>query len=102
MSPTRPSTPSPARRQTALLTVVAALLAANLGVMLVGPRGGVPESAAFAQPQRPGDQPFNNNELTRRTAEGVTQMSEKLTRIEALLNKGISVKVTEMPAAPKD
>jgi hypothetical protein len=42
---------------------------------------------------------LNSAEQTMRIANGMQQVNEKLTRIESMLNAGIKVKVTEMPAS---
>lgn len=77
-----------------LLTVAAALLAANLFVTVTGAGA----SAALAQGERaqPGEL-FNSGEQRRRMIEQLTQMNERLAKIEARMEKGFNVKVTEMP-----
>lgn len=57
-------------------------------------------SAAMAQdtPRGQLESPFNATEQRKQIIAQLTQMNERLTRMETKLNTGISVKVTEMPA----
>jgi len=77
-----------------LLTICAVLLAANAFVSLTG--GGA--SPAFAQQERtqPGEV-FNSGEQRRKMIEQLTQMNDRLGRLEARMEKGFNVKVLEMP-----
>ncbi|HMN39586.1 MAG TPA: hypothetical protein PKE29_01995 [Phycisphaerales bacterium] len=60
-------------------------------------------SPALAQSRDlPPEKILNSAEWTKRTADSVAQANERLGRIEAMLSAGIKVKVTEMPAMPKD
>jgi hypothetical protein len=61
-------------------------------------------AAALAQDGKslPPEKILNSAENTKRMADGIAQMNERLGRIEATLNGGLKVKVTEMPAMPKD
>ena len=82
-----------------LLTVVGALLALNVLVTLAG-SGGSPVAFAAEQPAAQSgssDTPFNAARNANRVAEELSQISDRLARIEAKLDKGLSVKVTEMP-----
>lgn len=99
------TTTQPSREQffagRGLLAAVAVLLAANLGVQLITLGGG---STALAQ-NRSGssnsDVPTgfpNAAAAQQRNAEALTDIAQRLSRIEARLDKGLSVKVTEMPA----
>lgn len=56
-------------------------------------------AAAMAQDNPRGqlESPFNATEQRKQIIAQLTQMNERLTRMEAKLNTGISVKVTEMP-----
>ena len=56
-------------------------------------------NAAQAQdtPRGQLESPFNATEQRKQIIAQLTQMNERLTRMETKLNTGISVKVTEMP-----
>ncbi len=86
---------SPVRGPVAMLTVVASLLAANL---FLGALGVVGPSVAAAQPEKTVEVPFNAAEQRRQMIDQLSQVHMKLAAIEARLEKGLSVKVTEMPA----
>src|SRR5205085_2061915 len=62
--------------------------------------------AALAQPVKSGDPvvppPFNSAGDRKLLIDQLTELNTKMARIEAKLNSGISVKVTEMPAQPKE
>lgn len=45
-----------------------------------------------------GPSPFNSGDQRRQMIAQLTEMNSRLTKIEAKLNSGLSVKVTEMPA----
>lgn len=95
-APLAPEPPlfTPRRGTAALLTVVACLLAANLFLGLLGVGG---PSAAMAQPVKTVEPPFNASDQRRQSTEQLTQIQARLAAIEAKLEKGLSVKVTEMP-----
>ncbi len=60
-------------------------------------------SPAMAQSKDlPPEKILNSAENTKRMADGIAQMNERLGRIESALNAGLKVKVTEMPAMAKD
>lgn len=82
---------------TRLLAFVGVMLVVNTCVQLAGI---TPASAsASAEGRGPNDPPAfpNNAEVQRRQADALTEINAKLARIEAKLEKGLSVKVTEMP-----
>jgi hypothetical protein len=83
----------------AALWCCAALLGLNL--ILGGGMGRGPAEAS-AQNGQPGvnvvDPPFNAAEQRKRMIEQLVQLNDRIGRIEARLDKGISVRVTEMPA----
>lgn len=85
-----------------LLSVVAVLLALNLLVQLAAisePRAAMAQSRSGAGPEREPPTVFPNTaEQFRRLNDAMAQTNDRLARIEAKLDKGISVKVTEMPA----
>ncbi len=94
LAPVRPLL-TPRRGTAAMLTVVACLLAANLFLGWLGVGG---PSAAMAEPTKTLEPPFNAAEQRRQNVEQLNQILAKLAAIETKLDKGISVKVTEMPA----
>ncbi len=60
-------------------------------------------SPAMAQSRElPPEKILNSAENTKRIADGIAQLNERLGRIESTLNTGLKVKVTEMPATAKD
>lgn len=94
-------------RGTTLLAVMAALLGVNLLVVTLAGNAardiGLAPAAAYAQPSTSrdtkitNDPPFNAAEQRRRMIEQLEQLSVRLAAIESKLDKGLSVKVTEMP-----
>lgn len=86
----------------ALLTVVAVLLTLNLVVQvwtLTAPEQALGQTRTGVGPEREPPTPFPNQaESIRRLNETMGEIKDRLGRIEAKLDKGISVKVTEMPA----
>ncbi len=84
-------------RATVSLWACAGLLGLNLllglsGVPMVstaGATGGQPASI---------DPPFNAAEQRKRMIEQLTMVNDRLARVEAKLEKGLTVKVSEMPA----
>jgi hypothetical protein len=89
---TRPRTGT--RYLNAVLTAIACLLALNL---LAG-RGALPASSpASAQEYKPSDLPFNSGDQRNRVTAAMESVDARLAQIEARLDKGLSVKVTEMP-----
>lgn len=93
----RPATSN--RYLNAVLTAIACLLLLNL---LAG--GGVlPRSASANAQEEPGYNkpsalPFNSGDQRNRMNEALFSIDERLAKIEMKLEKGLSVKVTEMPA----
>ncbi|MBC7834376.1 MAG: hypothetical protein H7Y88_04655 [Phycisphaerales bacterium] len=84
-----------------VLTVIAVLLGLHLMVRFDGSTG----NAAFAQPEnQPGSTadkiPFNAAEQRKTMIAQLEQIHRRLGAIESRLDRGISVKVTEMPAMP--
>lgn len=76
-----------------LLAAVAVLLLLNL----VAGDARLPESVAAAQPA--GDlSPFNATEQRKRMIDALDEISGRLAKLESKLDKGLNVKVTEMPA----
>jgi hypothetical protein len=84
----------PNRYLNAVLTAIACLLALNL---LAGRTELPTPSAASAQEVRPSDLPFNSGEQRNRQAAALDSIDMRLAAIEAKLERGINVKVTEMP-----
>lgn len=77
-------------------TVAAVLLALNLMVVLGESRLTPP--AVAAQPEERGFQtPFNASEQRREMIISLEKINTKLAAIESRLDRGLSVKVTEMP-----
>lgn len=101
-APPAHSSANPARRSLARLlpgagVVAALLLAASAGSQAFGP------SVASAQPSDDSVQagrtpPFNSAAERQAMISLLTQINERMARIETKLNTGLSVKVTEMPA----
>ena len=58
-----------------------------------------PANALAQDKPLPPEKVMNSAEQTVRIANGIQQVNERLTRIEAMLTTGIKVKVTEMPAS---
>ncbi len=79
---------------TVALWAAAALLGFNLMLGVSGLRG---TSPAMADPPQ-NDPPFNAAEQRKRMIDQLTQINDRLARLEGKLDKGINVKVTEMPA----
>lgn len=78
----------------ALLTVVAVLLVLNLVVALTG----AGPASAMAQTERtPPGELFNSGEQRKRMIEQLSQINERLGRIESRMEKGFNVKVTDLP-----
>ncbi|MFN0011200.1 MAG: hypothetical protein ACKVS8_06090 [Phycisphaerales bacterium] len=86
--------PSRVRGPVAMLTVVAALLAANL---FLGALGVVGPNEARAEPNKTIEPPFNAGDQRKHMIDQLAQIHLKLAGIESKLDKGLSVKVTEMP-----
>jgi hypothetical protein len=59
-------------------------------------------SPALAGPDKDGSDVLNAGAQRQRIIEALAQTNERLGRIEQKLNSGLSVKVTEMPAPPKE
>ncbi|HYE01925.1 MAG TPA: hypothetical protein VD963_01690 [Phycisphaerales bacterium] len=89
-----------------LLAAIAVLLGLNLLATVSGTRLGV--AAAHAQPVRqdrpgtdnvdqPGDIPFNATAQRKTMIAHLDQMNARLARIEGQLERGVNVRVTEMP-----
>jgi hypothetical protein len=74
------------------------------GVLLGGLFSGMlrPSPALAQSKDLPPEKILNSAENTKRIADGISQMNDRLGRIEAALNSGLKVKVTEMPAVAKD
>ncbi len=85
---------TPKRGTAAMLTVVATLLGANLFLGLLGVGG--PDAAQAEQPKTV-DVPFNAADQRKQMIDQLGQMQARLAAIESKLDKGLSVKVTEMP-----
>jgi len=87
---------SSGRYLNAVLTAIACLLLLNL----MAGSGVLPRSAsALAQDDdpRPSALPFNSGEQRNRMNAALDSIDARLAHIEAKLEKGLSVKVTEMP-----
>ena len=89
------SNTAPARTRP-LLAFVAVMLVVNTGLQLASLS---PAPAAAQNRSGTGEPPVfpNNAEVQRKQAEALNEISAKLSRIETKLDKGLSVKVTEMP-----
>lgn len=86
-----------------VLTVIAVLLGLNVAVDMGDSRSVLP--AAQAQPADaggPGTGLISPEEQRRVIIAEIRRLGTRLERIEAKLNSGLSVKVTEMPAVKKD
>ncbi|MGQ0627058.1 MAG: hypothetical protein ACT4PL_03040 [Phycisphaerales bacterium] len=100
---TAPATgPSRSRLSTMLAGTACSLLALNLLAGLTGIKF-PPEAAAQTQSRGAGgenvnDPPFNAAGQRKQMIEQLTMLNERIARLEARLDKGLSVKVTEMPA----
>lgn len=103
MTTTTTTTTTDRRIPTLLLTTLCVLLTLNLVVTVASSShaapaeaqgyGGQPTPASNAQPGLNGGA-FN----AARAADGIAEINMRLARIEARLDKGFNVKVTEMPA----
>lgn len=82
------------RRNLSKSSFAAAVFAGGLVVGTVAPQffAAQPVSAQSAS-----ESPFNSAEQRKQMIQQLTQINERLTKIETKLNSGISVKVTEMP-----
>ncbi len=81
------------RKPITTLVPVAAAFACLLAASHFGDALAPSRASAF----QPGDSPFNATAQRRDMLEQLRQMNERLTRIESKLERGINVKVTEMP-----
>jgi len=79
------------------LTAAAALLVGVFAGSQMGSLAAPPAANAAGEPPD-SLSPFNSGEQRRQMILQLTEMNQRLTRIEAKLNSGLSVKVTEMPA----
>lgn len=95
MSDHRPSLPV---RTKPLLVLASALLVVNIAVQTLSLSAPGQAHAASAPPENVPAFP-NNAEFQRRQADALSDIASRLGRIEAKLEKGLSVKVTEMPAS---
>lgn len=86
-----------AKRFTALVPA-AAVFAGLLAISQLGSSGTAGTAAALAA-EPPAESPFNAMQQRKEQLEQFKQMNERLARIEAKLDKGINVKVLEMPAS---
>jgi hypothetical protein len=77
------------------LVPAAAILAALFAVAQLGDANPQSANAAAYQPETP----FNAAQQRKDTIEQLKLLNERMSRIEAKLEKGINVKVTEMPAS---
>jgi len=93
--PTPTQTPTP-NRYSALLPA-AAVFAGLLTVSHLSDSYAVSPATATAAPQP--ETPFNAAQQRKEQLEQLKQINERMARIETKLDKGINVKVTEMPAA---
>ncbi len=85
----------PSHRYTnAVLSAIACLLLLNL----LSGRNELPTpSAASAQDYKPSDLPFNSGDQRNRMTTALESIDGRLSMIEAKLEKGINVKVVDMP-----
>ncbi|MBL0870400.1 MAG: hypothetical protein IBJ18_07490 [Phycisphaerales bacterium] len=81
------------RTTNALLACIAVLLGLNLVVGGNSGQGLNITSPALAQNQP--SAPFNSSEFARRTADGVTELNQRIARLESKFDRTISVKITE-------
>lgn len=88
-------------RMSAGMKLMCALLLANAVIGLAGLVGAGPEAQpAYAQNRSGGEPPTpfpNSGDLTRRTNEALTEINQRLGRLEARLERPLNVKVLEMP-----
>lgn len=93
----RPVSPRRIGYQNAVLTLIAAIL--GLGLVERAGSPTLPESAANAQPASDPDQGGLSNKLEqgKQIIGELHSISGRMDRIESLLTRGLSVKVTEMP-----
>lgn len=84
------------RRLAPLTLVLSGVVAGLAGSELLRP------AAALAQPSREPSDVLNAGEQRRRILEAIQQTNDRLSRIEARLDKPLTVKVTEMPRDGKD
>jgi hypothetical protein len=95
-----PHRPAPVRRngyQNAVLTLIAAFL--GLGLVEKAGSPALPESVANAQPSIDPDQGGLSNKLEqgKQMINELHSIGLRMDRIESMLSRGVSVKVTEMP-----
>ncbi|MBX9737926.1 MAG: hypothetical protein K2X32_13475 [Phycisphaerales bacterium] len=81
------------RSTNVLLAMIAGLLALNLMIKT----GATPDmaSAASAQPAPAAGAPFNSSEFARRTADGITELNQRMSRLESRFDRPLQVRVTE-------
>ena len=95
------STPLPPRKPFPALKPVALVLAGVLAGAVYS--DALRPAAALAQDGKiPPEKLLNSADQFRYMVTGINQTNERLARIENLLSTGVKVKVTEMPAQPKD
>ena len=86
-----------------VLTVIAVMLGLNVAVNLGDSRSVLPAAQAQpADPDGPGTGLISPEEQRRVIIAEIRRLGTRLERIEAKLNSGLSVKVTEMPAMKKE
>jgi hypothetical protein len=100
------ASPSNRRSPRFLLAAACALLALNAVLHLTGVKF-PPEAQAQTQSRGAGGEnvnepPFNAAADRKRQNELLAAINDRLARVEARLEKGLSVKVTEMPAIKLD
>lgn len=90
-----------AKRFTALLPAAAAFAG-----LLAASHFGDAFAPSQASAYQPGETPFNATAQRKEMIEQLKMLNERMTRIESKLDRGVNVKVTEMPAVtvqnPKD
>jgi len=88
-------------RLSAGMKVMCVLLLANAVIGVAGLISAGPEvQPVYAQTRSGGEPPTpfpNSGDLTRRTNEALTEISQRLSRLEARLERPLNVKVLEMP-----
>jgi hypothetical protein len=81
-----------------LLAFVAVMLVVNTAIQVASLTPAEAHAQNRTQPSTTNPPTFPNNaEVQRRQADALADINAKLARIEAKLEKGLSVKVTEMP-----
>lgn len=105
MTPTTPTTSTDRRIPTLLLTTLCVLLTLNLVVTVASSSHAAPAEAQPGYGDQPSASPQNAQPglagaafYAAKTSDGIAEINMRLARLEARMDKGFTVKVTEMPA----